>query len=182
MVRSLLEVNVPVWNGRLSTKDIEQIEQIQKKCFKIILKGNYLSYDLAKITLSLDSLEDRRLSLSLRFVRKAAKHHPEMFPVQQQNRNTRFSSKRPLQVPKFKTELHKNSGKVYLTRLYNEHLESIPEHQPLELNLGKKRGRCGNCQKCKAPNCGECRFCKDMRQFGGRNKLKQACMERKCLV
>ena len=182
MVRSLLEVNVPVWNGRLSTKDIEQIEQIQKKCFKIILKGNYLSYDLAKITLSLDSLEDRRLSLSLRFVRKAAKHHPEMFPVQQQNRNTRFSSKRPLQVPKFKTELHKNSGKVYLTRLYNEHLESIPEHQPLELNLGKKRGRCGNCQKCKAPNCGECRFCKDMRQFGGKNKLKQACMERKCLV
>ena len=31
MVRSLLEVNVPVWNGRLSTKDIEQIEKIKKK-------------------------------------------------------------------------------------------------------------------------------------------------------
>ena len=31
MVRSLLEVNVPVWNGRLSVKDIDKIEQIQKK-------------------------------------------------------------------------------------------------------------------------------------------------------
>ena len=43
MVRSLLEVNVPVWNGRLGIKDIEQIEKIQKKSLKLILKNNYIS-------------------------------------------------------------------------------------------------------------------------------------------
>ena len=37
MVRSLLEVNVPLWNGRLCTREIEHIEKIQKKCFKLIL-------------------------------------------------------------------------------------------------------------------------------------------------
>ena len=140
---------------------------------------------MAKITLNLDTLEERRLNLSLKFVKKAAKHHPAMFPVQRQRRDTRYSSKNPLEVPKFKTELHKNSGKVYLTRLFNDNLERIPEHQILEfdnLNQGKKRGRCGKCQKCRAPNCGKCRFCKDMKQFGGSNKLKQACQERKCLI
>lgn len=108
-----------------------------------------------------------------------------MFPAKNQTRDTRFGAKNPLEVPKFKTELHKNSGKVYLTRLFNEHLEKVPEHQILELdalNHGKKRGRCGECQKRKAPNCGICKFCKDMKQFGGKNKLKQACQERKCLV
>ena len=185
MVRSLLEVNVPVWNGRLGTKDIEQVEKIQKKCLKLILKNNYNSYDDARLTLNLDTLEERRLKLSLNFVKKAAKYHPTMFPAKNQTRDTRFSAKNPLEVPKFKTELHKNSGKFYLTRLFNEHLEKIPEHQILELdtlNHGKKRGRCGECQKCKAPNCGMCKICKDMKQFGGKNKLKQAGQERKCLV
>ena len=123
--------------------------------------------------------------MSLKYVKKAAKHHPTMYPTKHQIRDTRLSTKNPLEVPKFKTELHKNSGKVYLTRLFNEHLEEIPEHQILELeglNPRKKRGRCGKCKKCETPNCGICEFCKDMRQFGGKNKLKQACQERKCLI
>ena len=183
MVRSLMEVNVPVWNGRLSNKDIEQLEKIQKKCFKLILKNNYQSYENAKSTLSLESLAERRLRLSLNFVKKAAKHHPAMFPRQEQVRGTRLSAKNPLKVPKFKSEIHKNSGKVYLARLFNDHLETIPEQQKQELVTLKKvkKGRCGECQKCQTPNCGNCRFCRDMRQFGGNNKLKQACQERKCL-
>jgi hypothetical protein len=92
--------------------------------------------------------------------------------------------KAPLCVPKFKTEMHKKSGKVYLANLYNSRLKEKetnkdPIHTP---KLGRKKGRCGECLKCTRPNCGSCKFCKDMKQFGGPNKLKQACIERKCKI
>ena len=40
MVRSLLEVNVELWNDRLTAKNILELENIQIKCFKLILKTN----------------------------------------------------------------------------------------------------------------------------------------------
>jgi hypothetical protein len=85
---------------------------------------------------------------------------------------------------KFKTELHRKSGKVFLANLYNSRLEAAKQviAQKSPNALKKKRGRCGKCEKCVKPNCGTCKFCKDMKQFGGQNKLKQACIERKCKV
>jgi len=45
----------------------------------------------------------------------------------------------------------------------------------------KQRGpRCGECAGCSRDNCGECKFCLDMKKFGGPNKLRQACLMRKC--
>jgi hypothetical protein len=49
---------------------------------------------------------------------------------------------------------------------------------------GKKRVRavrCGQCPGCLASNCGKCRRCLDMPAFGGRGKLKQACVKRRCI-
>jgi hypothetical protein len=43
-----------------------------------------------------------------------------------------------------------------------------------------KRMRCGECEGCLSTNCGQCRFCLDMPQFGGRNIMRQSCMQRKC--
>lgn len=37
------------------------------------------------------------------------------------------------------------------------------------------------CGPCKAPDCGECIYCLDKPKFGGPNKKKNACLERKCL-
>merc|ERR1711909_122112 len=44
----------------------------------------------------------------------------------------------------------------------------------------KKSLRCGECDKCRMENCGECKNCKDMKQFGGEQRIKQACEKRKC--
>jgi hypothetical protein len=48
-------------------------------------------------------------------------------------------------VSKSKSELHKNHGKVYIARLYNDHLETIVEEEmqknPKEIQV--KRKRCG---------------------------------------
>ena len=183
MVRSILEVNVEVWNGRLNKRNVHDLERLQVKCLRIILRKKYTSYELALKQLKLETLEERRKKLCLNFVTKAAKNHPDLYPAKEIPRNTRLGAKRPLAIPKFKTEKHKNSGKVYLARLYNDNLQTISEAKTLpEKVTVKKRGKCGNCERCKMPNCGVCKFCKDMKLFGGKNKLKQSCIHRKCLI
>ena len=46
----------------------------------------------------------------------------------------------------------------------------------------KHRRRCGECTAClREVDCGICRFCKDMRKFGGANRLRQKCITRQCI-
>lgn len=45
----------------------------------------------------------------------------------------------------------------------------------------KQVGRCNMCRGCLAPACGKCSNCLDKPAFGGQNKKKQACVQRKCL-
>ena len=43
------------------------------------------------------------------------------------------------------------------------------------------RHRCGKCENCEKPDCASCAHCIDMKKFGGKGKLRQACKERKCI-
>ena len=45
--RSILELATPVFNGGLSQTNIQSFEEVQKMAFRIILKGNYHSYQNA---------------------------------------------------------------------------------------------------------------------------------------
>jgi len=60
--------------------------------------------------------------------------------------------------------------------------EYIKKVKARTVNVGvnKRRLRCGECEGCKKPNCGKCKNCKDMKMFGGKNTLRQACVGRKC--
>jgi len=44
----------------------------------------------------------------------------------------------------------------------------------------KKLGRCHKCEACLKEDCGECEPCKDKKKFGGKGKLKQSCINRRC--
>lgn len=45
----------------------------------------------------------------------------------------------------------------------------------------KSARKCGECNSCaRTEDCGRCDFCKDMRKFGGENKLRQKCRLRQC--
>ncbi|GAB6021469.1 CXXC-type zinc finger protein 1 [Chamberlinius hualienensis] len=47
---------------------------------------------------------------------------------------------------------------------------------------GRNVRRCGECIACyRVEDCGRCDFCKDMRKFGGPNKIRQKCRQRQCL-
>ncbi|KAM8793706.1 CXXC-type zinc finger protein 1-like [Eudromia elegans] len=40
---------------------------------------------------------------------------------------------------------------------------------------------CGECEACRRPeDCGACDFCRDMKKFGGPNKIRQKCRLRQC--
>ncbi|KAI6060071.1 CXXC-type zinc finger protein 1 [Aix galericulata] len=40
---------------------------------------------------------------------------------------------------------------------------------------------CGECEACRRPeDCGQCDFCRDMKKFGGPNKIRQKCRLRQC--
>jgi hypothetical protein len=183
-ILSLFEYAVPVWHGRLTQHDTDEIEKVQKKYFKIILGKQYINYENAKKIMNLKSMHERREDLCFKFVSKSAKNHPNLYKKKEITRDTRLGMKTPLSVPKFKTELHKKSGKVYLANLYNSRLKEKEttkntSQAPKQI---RKKGRCGDCLKCSRPNCGTSKFCKYMNQFGGPNKLKQACIERKCKI
>ncbi|XP_035208310.1 CXXC-type zinc finger protein 1-like [Stegodyphus dumicola] len=46
----------------------------------------------------------------------------------------------------------------------------------------KSARRCGECVACyRTEDCGRCDFCKDMRKFGGPNKIRQKCRQRQCM-
>jgi len=44
----------------------------------------------------------------------------------------------------------------------------------------KKKTRCRTCGPCRATDCGECVYCLDKLKFGGPNKRKNACIQRRC--
>lgn len=49
-------------------------------------------------------------------------------------------------------------------------------------NKKKSTRQCGECTACYlTEDCGRCDFCKDMRKFGGPNKIRQKCRKRQCL-
>ncbi|XP_072522538.1 CXXC-type zinc finger protein 1b isoform X1 [Salminus brasiliensis] len=62
---------------------------------------------------------------------------------------------------------------------------------PPDFKLDKRRGSkvkrsarmCGECEPCRrTEDCAQCDFCKDMKKFGGPNKIRQKCRLRQCVV
>ena len=76
-VRSILELGVPVFAGGLSKTNIDDFEDVQRQAFKIILRGNFNSYENALEILEENKLEERRNQISLKFAKKCV-YHPKM--------------------------------------------------------------------------------------------------------
>ena len=82
-IRSILELNCPVWHYSLTLDDETNIERVQKVACYLILHKEYENYEEALTSLNLDTLKSRREMLCLRFARKCVKHPraKEMFPL-----------------------------------------------------------------------------------------------------
>ena len=67
---SVLEQSCVVWGPSLTQEYKDDLERTQKSFAKMVLKDKYINYENAKIILNLDSLEERRQILCLKFAKK----------------------------------------------------------------------------------------------------------------
>ena len=62
LIRCILELAVPAWQGSITQSEKQDIERIQKSACHIILGQSYTSYHNALKTLHLETLESRRMN------------------------------------------------------------------------------------------------------------------------
>ena len=61
---------------------------------------------------------------------------------------------------------------------YTPHVE--PSTTTSKSGRTRRKG-CGKCEGCLCPNdCRRCKYCKDMKRYGGRGKLRRRCIARQC--
>ena len=121
-VRSVLELAVPAWQGNISQSDKANIERVQKSLCHIILGDEYSSYMNALELLSLETLDNRRNKLCLKFAKKCEKHEKfkHWFKLKNNNVNTRSDKLKYCQVQARLTRFAKNPISC-LTNMLNEH-------------------------------------------------------------
>ena len=121
-VRSVLELSVPAWQGNLTVAEKTEIERVQKCAAHIILGTEYTSYLNALNELGLETLDERRMKLCLKFALKTERNpkFSSWFIPYKKTRNTRSI---PPKYCKVKAS-HSRSEKGpigFLTDLLNQH-------------------------------------------------------------
>ena len=83
----------------------------------------YKSYKNSLIELNLESLEERREGLCLRFAQKCTKNErtQKMFPLRMKPHNMKTRNIENFKVQHAKTERLKNSAIIYMQNLLNKH-------------------------------------------------------------
>ena len=119
--RSILEYGVPVWHGAITKNERLEIERVQKGALHLILGEKYENYDNALKLTKLETLEDRRNKLCLKFAKKAEKDikHSKWFKL-------RPKTLTRVENPKYwnamaRTDRLKTSPIPYFTDLLNKH-------------------------------------------------------------
>ena len=121
-VRSVLELAVPVWQSNISLAEKANIERVQESACHITLGEKYYSYRNALEVLSLETLDNRRNQLCLKFAKKCEKHDKfkNWFKLNTKNFNTRSEKLKYCQVQARLSRMEK-SPISFLTNMLNEH-------------------------------------------------------------
>ena len=115
----MLEQAAPLFTGGLTIGNIEDIEDVQKAAFKIILRKDYVSYEQALEVLGEETLEERRKMISIKFAKKCSKH-PKLEHLFKRNENSRTRRAQQFTEPRtFSARGDRNPVK-YLIQLLNK--------------------------------------------------------------
>ena len=121
-IRCIMELAAPAWQGSITENERIDLERVQKSACRIILGVNYLSYSRALDSLNLESLDYRRMKLSVKFALKAEKSDKfkSWFVPKHKTRNTRSQPSKYIE-PFAKSERFWKSPLCFLTRVLNEY-------------------------------------------------------------
>ena len=94
---------------------------MQKAALKVILKNDYNDYEKALKLTGLQSLDDRREMLALRFVKKSLKNanFSKLFPLKKMKHVMNVRNPMRYEINRANTERYRKSTIPYLQRLLN---------------------------------------------------------------
>ena len=98
-LRSAMEMAVPVWSGAITCAEINKIERVQKTAVKLILGNAYTNYDEALVKLDLDTLQERRDLICLKFAKRCTKNHKFKSSQSDQIHNPENTNRHPFSNP-----------------------------------------------------------------------------------
>ena len=120
-VRSKLEQSAAVWHSSLTKKNSSDLERVQKSALRVILGDKYTSYKNALEVIKLDSLEERREKLCLKFAKQCLRHEKlkDMFPQRVSHHLMDKRNAPKFVVTKALTERYRRSSIPSMQRLLN---------------------------------------------------------------
>ena len=122
--RSILELAAPVWTPGLTSENIISLERVQKSACAIILGRKYVGYKDAIKNLGIDTLEQRRLELCLKFAKTCSKSDKfkSWFQMAETATVSTRSRKELYKNVPTRTERFEKSSIPFLTRLLNSNM------------------------------------------------------------
>ena len=105
----------------LTIQNRNDLERVQKIVFRVILSENYISYENACKTLKMDSLDERRTKISLKFALKCIKHKRLSYLFPLNNPIDALRKQEKFRVPQHATSRYFKSPVPYLISLLNNH-------------------------------------------------------------
>ena len=119
---SVLEQSCVVWSSGLTNENKMDLERTQKTFCKLVLEENYSTYYEALLTLRLQTLEERRKTLTLRFVKRSLSDGKlrDLFPKRKNHHDMKTRSNAKYEVFHANTTRYKNSPILVMQRALNE--------------------------------------------------------------
>ena len=114
-----------LWHFGLSQKNRNDLERVQKSALRVILGKRYTSYSDALKKLKIESLDDRRKLLCLKFAKNCLKVDKlkKMFPKSSTRHNMSKRNPEFYRVKRTLTERHLNSAIPQMQRILNSYQE-----------------------------------------------------------
>ena len=121
-IRSILEQSSVLWGSSISEENKTDLERVQKNSCRIILGNNYVDYEQALKDIGLETLEERRRLLALRFGKncKLNEKTKTLFPLRNKIHKFKTRKEERFQIFKIKTKRLQVSTVPYLQKLLNE--------------------------------------------------------------
>ena len=122
-IRSQLEHSATVWHSSLTQENKNDLERVQKSAMKTILAEKYKSHEQALSFLNLETLDERRKDLCLKFAIRTSKHEKthKIFPTNMKKHEMPTRKGEKFKVQFAKTERLRKSAVIYMQNILNEH-------------------------------------------------------------
>ena len=120
-IRCNLEFSSNVWHSSLTKENRQDLERVQKAALKVILKNDYDNYENALRISGLQSLNERRDVMSLKFAKNCLKNSnfSKLFPKNEVKHEMKKRNTFKYAVRRANTERLKRSSIPYMQRLLN---------------------------------------------------------------